>query len=54
MINIMNIEYEPQKYTILQEATMKELPFRCTYSHREAKFKNFTLSGIKEADSCVI
>jgi len=29
----------------------EELPFRCTHSHQEVKFKNFTLSCIKDANS---
>lgn len=49
--NTLNIGYEPQDYPILQKAKEEELPFECTNSHREAKFKNFTLSCVKQADS---
>lgn len=49
--NTRNIGYEPEEYPILQKANNVELPFGCTHSHREAKFKNFTLFSTKQADS---
>jgi len=44
-INVGHEEY------VLQKAKNEELPFRCTHSHHEVKFKNFTLSCIKNANS---
>lgn len=49
--NAINIEYEPEQYPIFQKANNVELLFGCTHFHRAAKFKNFTLPCIKEADS---
>jgi len=43
--------YEPEEYPILQKANNLELPFGCTHSNQKVKFKNFTLSCTKQADS---
>lgn len=49
--NIINFECESQEYPILQKAKNEELLFGCTHSYQEVKFKNFTLSCTKQADS---
>ncbi|XP_067203262.1 uncharacterized protein [Linepithema humile] len=49
--NGRDIIYEYQQYPILLNSRNKELLFGCTYSYREIKFKNFSLSCIREADA---
>lgn len=49
--NIIIDGYESEEYPILQKASNLELPFGCTHSYQKAKFKNFTLSCTKQADS---
>jgi len=46
----INVGYEHEEY-VLQKAKNEELPFGCTHSYQEVKFKNFTLSCIKDANS---
>ncbi|XP_036142749.1 uncharacterized protein LOC105834125 isoform X1 [Monomorium pharaonis] len=47
----INMRYELEEYPILKKPKNEELQFGCEQSHREATFKNFTLSSEKEADS---
>ena len=46
-----DIRDEPQEYPILRKAKNEELLFGCIHSYQEAKFKNFILSCIRQADS---